>query len=398
MSGRSVRVERLTKTYPPPVAGAEPVHALRDVSLAISDGERVGIIGVNGAGKSTLLQIIAGVMEPTSGSVEVEGDVHAVLTVGMGLRDEATGRENLFLDGAVQGRTREEVAARLDEMIEFAELGEFIDRPMRTYSSGMKARLGFASLISIDPEILIIDEALAVGDAFFSDKAIRAMKRLTDDGAIVLLVTHATAVITQTCQRCIWIDGGRVKMDGDAVEVTEAYQRSIEQRAEVNIARKFGDSGKTWSKGDDLRVERVELKDRHGDEVQETVEAGQPCRLSVDLAGAAVPRVTSLRIWAERNDGLVLCDETLPLNEHTRLSGSAAGLDIDLGRLEWRPSLYQIHVEANTEGGAQAHAAAVFRVWSTKEIFGGSPLLRSPIGIRLVTQVPSDRQVLGSTP
>src|SRR5262249_3259859 len=162
----------------------------QSVTLKVGSGERVGIIGRNGAGKTTLLSILAGITQPTRGTIEVSGSVHAILTIGTVLREEATGRENIFLDGAVHGHAQEASKALAATSIDFAELGEFIDRPVRTYSSGMKARLAFAMGAFTRSDILIIDETLSVGDAQFSRKATRRMKQLTGEGQIVIVVSH----------------------------------------------------------------------------------------------------------------------------------------------------------------------------------------------------------------
>lgn len=378
MKGRYIDIQNLSKSYPSSAAASGEVHALDDVSLRIDDGERIGVIGANGAGKSTLLQAIAGVIEPTSGRVDVQGRVHAILTVGMGLRDEATGRENLFLDGAVQGRSRAEIESKLDEMIEFAELGEFIDQPVRTYSSGMKSRLGFASLVSIDPEILIVDEALAVGDAFFAAKATKAVNDLAARGAIVILVTHGLATIRTMCSRAIWIEAGRIRMDGEAEVVTSAYQKQTHERDEAEIARKFGAAGAAWSVDDSLTIDAVRVFAGQYSQPATVIEAGEVGTLSVVLSGENAAQELALTIWVERNDGLVLFEEAMTIPA----SGiSPRELTISLGRLSWRPFLYQVHVEAYFKGDKVAHNACVLKVWSETIIAGGSPLLRDPIKI-----------------
>ena len=252
-----VRVRNLTKTFTLAERGGgsvtliealrrgkretvhREVHALQDVSFDIATGERVGVIGRNGAGKTTLLSVLAGITDATSGSVEIRGEVHAMLTIGAVLRDEATGRENIYLDGAVHGKSREEIDRHADEIIAFTELDEFIDRSVRTYSSGMKARLAFAMGAFIEPDVLIIDETLAVGDAFFADKAVRRMKEVAAQGRIVILVSHALASIVDMCDRCLWIDQGRLVMDGPAKQVTDAYQAAVEQADASELSAKF---------------------------------------------------------------------------------------------------------------------------------------------------------------
>jgi lipopolysaccharide transport system ATP-binding protein len=257
-SNPSITVENLSKTY----ALAEPggghvsllaalrtgrreattreVHALRNVSFRIGLGERVGIIGRNGAGKTTLLSILAGITDPSAGSISIAGDIHAMLTIGAVLRDEATGRENIYLDGEVHGKSRTDIEAQLDEIIAFSELGDFIDRPVRTYSSGMKARLAFSMGAFIEPDILIIDETLSVGDVFFAEKASRRMKEIAAQGRIVIVVSHSLATIVDMCERCLWLDKGQLVMDGPAAEVAKAYDTSVDQADEAELSAKFG--------------------------------------------------------------------------------------------------------------------------------------------------------------
>jgi ABC-type polysaccharide/polyol phosphate transport system ATPase subunit len=198
-------------------------EALRDVDLTITAGETVGIVGRNGAGKSTLLRLIARILRPTEGRVIVVGRTAPLLELGLGLHGELTGRENVMLQGALLGFTRAEMKRRLDRIVAFAELEEFIDAPMRTYSTGMAARLAFSVATDVDPDILLIDEALAVGDERFQMKCHDRMEAFRQAGKTVLLVSHALAQVRQNCRRAVWIHGGKVARDGEVHEVTEAY-------------------------------------------------------------------------------------------------------------------------------------------------------------------------------
>ncbi len=198
-------------------------EALREVNLEIEPGETVGIVGRNGAGKSTLLRLIARILRPTEGRVVVVGKTAPLLELGLGLHGELTGRENVLLQGALLGFTRAEMKRRLDRIVAFAELEEFIDAPMRTYSTGMAARLAFSVATDVDPDILLVDEALAVGDERFQLKCHDRMEAFRRAGKTVLLVSHALAQVRQNCRRAVWIHGGRVARDGDVHEVTEAY-------------------------------------------------------------------------------------------------------------------------------------------------------------------------------
>jgi lipopolysaccharide transport system ATP-binding protein len=213
--------------------------ALDSLSLSIREGERIGVIGRNGAGKSTLLQMLAGITEPTSGVLSISGKVTAVLTLGVGLREDLTGRENIYLDGETQGKTKDEMGADVDAIVEFAELGKFIDLPLRTYSTGMKARLAFAMITQINPEILIIDEALSVGDAAFSVKAGRRIAQLCAQGAIVLIVSHSMQSIRDLCNRCLWMHQGKLVMDGPPELVTRAYLESVREADEIDHISRF---------------------------------------------------------------------------------------------------------------------------------------------------------------
>lgn len=378
MSDRHVLLENVSYTYPG--TGTGEIKALQDVSLSVRDGERIGIVGQNGAGKSTLLQIVAGVLKPTAGRCEVKGKVHAVLAIGMGLREEATGRENLFLDGLLMGRSRAETQAKLDELIAFADLGDFIDRPVRTYSTGMKARLGFASLITIEPEILIVDEALGVGDAFFVSKTTAAMDRLTAKGAIVLLVSHSLASINQTCDRCIWIEGGKVRQDGPSREVTANYREVVHAKEAADIARKFGASGKAWASSPRLTIASVRLSGAGDGQERQLAECGEPLVLDVTLAGDDAGNAQALRVWAERNDGLIVFDERVTMPALAG-AGSSRLIHIDLGPLDWRPFIYQFHVECLTPKQAVAHGAATVKIWTDARVQGGTPMLQNAIQV-----------------
>lgn len=198
-------------------------HALSDVDLVVERGTTVGLIGRNGAGKSTLLQIISGIVAPTSGSSVVNGRVAALLELGTGFNPEFSGRENIYLNAAVLGLTSQEIAAKIDDIIQFADIGEFINHPVKTYSSGMYIRLAFAIAINADPEILIVDEALAVGDARFQAKCFRKFEELQERGKTIILVTHSTEQIVRHCDRAVLLDGGRVLADGVPRDVCNQY-------------------------------------------------------------------------------------------------------------------------------------------------------------------------------
>lgn len=203
----------------------EDFTALDDVSLTVKRGETLGLIGRNGAGKSTLLKVISGILRPTEGSVAVHGNVVPMLELGSGFDPELSGRENIFLNGAILGYSKEFLEAKYDEIVAFSELGPFIDSPIRNYSSGMMARLAFSVASVLEPEILIVDEILAVGDAAFQEKSRARMMEMMGGGTTVLFVSHSLAQIREMCSRVLWLEHGRVKMEGNTNEVCDAYAK-----------------------------------------------------------------------------------------------------------------------------------------------------------------------------
>jgi len=212
--------------------------ALRDVSFEIKKGETVGIIGRNGSGKSTLLQMICGTLNPSSGSIQTQGRIAALLELGAGFNPEFTGRENVYMNGAILGLTRDQIDSRFEEIASFADIGNFIEQPVKTYSSGMFVRLAFASNIMSRPEIMIVDEALAVGDMNFQAKCMTALTRIQDNGATILFVSHDVGSVKSLCSRGVYLERGKVVEVGPAASVAERYIRTM--REEMNEEhRKF---------------------------------------------------------------------------------------------------------------------------------------------------------------
>jgi len=202
------------------------VHALRGVSLTAYEGEAIGVLGANGSGKSTLMRVVAGLATPTCGTVRAAGSP-ALLGVGAALLKDLSGERNVVLGGLALGLTLEQVRERYDDIVEFAGIGEFIDLPMRTYSSGMSARLRFAIASARSASVLLVDEALAVGDAAFQRKSEARIRQLREQAGTVFLVSHQLGSITDTCERAVWLDQGRVRMDGPAQDVVDAYRGSV---------------------------------------------------------------------------------------------------------------------------------------------------------------------------
>jgi len=214
---------------------AETFTALQDVSLRVATGETVGVIGPNGSGKSTLLKLVAGITKPTSGTVNVKGRISALIELGAGFHPEISGRENVFINGIMLGLSKREVLQKFEEIVEFAELEEFIDAPVKTYSSGMYARLGFAVAIHVNPDVLLVDEILAVGDQGFTHKCLDKFAEFRRRGKTILLVTHSLSLVERFCDDAVWLDSGLIKAVGDPKRVVDAYLSHVESQEEQQL-------------------------------------------------------------------------------------------------------------------------------------------------------------------
>src|SRR5437773_4511968 len=210
--------------------------ALRGVSFSVAAGRTFGIIGRNGSGKSTMLKLVAGITKPTSGTVTVQGRISALIELGAGFHPEISGRENVLINGIMLGLTKREIQERFDEIVDFAELLEFIDAPVKTYSSGMYMRLGFAVAIHVDPDVLLIDEVLAVGDEAFTHKCLDKFGEFRRRNRTILLVTHSLPLVERFCDEALWLDGGRAMTHGDPKRVVGAYLTAVEETEEALLA------------------------------------------------------------------------------------------------------------------------------------------------------------------
>jgi lipopolysaccharide transport system ATP-binding protein len=254
--------------------------ALRDVSFSIDHGEVVGIVGRNGAGKSTLLKILSRITEPTEGKVSIDGRIASLLEVGTGFHQELTGRENIFLNGAILGMKRTEIIRKFDEIVAFSEVEDFLDTPVKRYSSGMYVRLAFAVAAHLEPEILIVDEVLAVGDSAFQRKCLGKMGSFAQSGRTVLFVSHNLEAVLGLCQRAVWMKDGRVEQDGEVHEVADAYQRGF------SVENSFSCTNADYG----LTVDKVKLRDEKGDECN-VFSPGED--LTVEISYTAEKRIES---------------------------------------------------------------------------------------------------------
>lgn len=381
-----IDIERLRKVYPRKISeqlasvamaalgraseSAGGGTALADLTLSIREGERVGIIGRNGAGKSTLLQMLAGITEPTSGRLRISGKVTAVLTLGIGLREDLTGRENIYLDGETQGKARDEMGADVEAIIEFAELGKFIDLPLRTYSTGMKARLAFAMITQIDPEILIIDEALSVGDAAFSVKAGRRIAHLCAQGAIVLIVSHSMQSIRELCNRCLWLDEGKLVMDGPAEGVTRAYLESVREADEADHMARFRSliGAQSWLPSFVLSGLR---QTSGGQEVLRLV-SGAPLSITCNWQQPEAESYGRFILRCIRLDGALICEHAVTIAD----TPSERKLRMTYPHFHLAPGLYRLHLEwQDTVGRRRAESATILEVVAEDVPTGGRPVL-----------------------
>ena len=296
----------------PDRAEAEIFHALEDVSFEVGRGELVGIIGRNGAGKSTLLKILSRITEPTTGYADIHGRVASLLEVGTGFHAELTGRENIYLNGGILGMKKAEITRKFDEIVAFAEVEKFIDTPVKRYSSGMELRLAFAVAAHLEPEILLVDEVLAVGDARFQKKCLSKMEDVGQHGRTVLFVSHNMPAVTRLCKRCLLLEGGRLAKDGPSHEVVGAYLHS---EAGTTASREWPDPQDAPA-GEFVRLRAVKVRDPEG-RVSEAVDIRKP--VSVEMT------------FEVERDGAVLLPFFLFYNEEGVLAFAVNDLDP-----EWR--------------------------------------------------------------
>jgi lipopolysaccharide transport system ATP-binding protein len=322
--------------------------ALRDVSFSVPQGRTVGIIGANGAGKSTLLRLVAGVGKPDEGKVEIHGRIGALLDLSAGFHPDLTGRDNVYVNGVVAGLTRRQVASRLESIVAFAELEDAIDNPLHTYSSGMQMRLGFAVAVHVDPEILLIDEVLAVGDIAFQQKCLRRIAQFRAEGRTIVLASHQADVMQELCDEVIWLARGRLEAIGPPAEIIARY-------VSVMMVETRRRTPTTWptvptSSGDlrinenrlgslELEITAVRFLDRSDTQVAEVC-SGEPFRIEIDYRAPCPVRAPIFSVAMSRDDGVVCWEAntaaaglTLPTIEGTgRMSLHIERLDLNGGR------------------------------------------------------------------
>jgi ABC-type polysaccharide/polyol phosphate transport system ATPase subunit len=376
----AVRVQRTTKVYRPRglrrsgetlksalVASARrrsgavrddgAVAALVDVSFEIAPGETVGVVGPNGSGKSTLLKLLAGILRPTEGTVEVRGRLAALLELGAGFHPELTGRENVEVAGLLLGLSKKEIARRFDAIVRFAELEDFLDAPLRTYSSGMAVRLGFSIAAHSDPDVLLVDEVLAVGDEAFAHRSLEKFEEFERAGKTIVLVSHDLSLVAARCRRAIWLDGGRLAADGPAAETVARYrERVAEREGEKRLGRETEDGkretgGSIGSGVARLAAVRVldaagkpagRLRSGEAGALEMEVEAGEP--LADFVFGFAISTVSGVLVFGSNTaiDGLA-GDAFRP---------GAVRVRLELPALALAPGVYSVDAAIHAADGA----------------------------------------------
>jgi len=325
------------------------VWALRDLSFNVREGEVVGILGRNGAGKSTLLKVLSRITSPTSGRISVRGRVASLLEVGTGFHEELTGRENVFLNGSILGMRQREVKQRFDAIVSFAGVEDFIDTPIKRYSSGMRLRLGFAVAAHLEPDVLVVDEVLAVGDAAFQKKCITAMEGLRSGGRTVLFVSHNMAAVENLCSRGIWIERGTLQMDGDAREVIKAYLASYGGQCSTDSGLDFSNRTGTG----EIRFTQVERLNPDGTPAEVT-QCGGGVVLRIHFTATEMVRFPIFGMQLFTSMGTLVCGAG---TWHQGLSipsvePGAGFIDVEFEMLNLLPGRYSISLWVTTDAGS----------------------------------------------
>lgn len=325
---------------------SERFWALRHVSFDVAPGEMLGVIGRNGAGKSTLLRLMGGVMRPDEGRIETSAPVNGLLELNTGMHPDLTGRENIIVNGVLAGLLRKEVEERVDRIIDFAELANFIDDPVRTYSSGMRLRLGFAVAVHVDPKILLIDEVLAVGDLAFQQKCLARIEEFRARGCAIVLISHELEQVATRCDRAIWLAHGELRGSGDAPTTVEAYIGSMRaetlQRTPEPAEAVSEDAGRYGAR--EIYVSAIEVIDRHG--LPATgIGAGEPVTFRLTVNPQEEKQAWHVSVAVAREDGTVLLDlnsgaDGIVLPPLTR----ECRIDLQVERLDLLPGDYRIDV------------------------------------------------------
>ena len=333
--------------------------ALRSLSLRIEQGEVVGLIGHNGAGKTTFLKILSRITEPTEGWADVSGRVGSLLEVGTGFHPELTGRENVFLNGAILGMRRAEIRSRFDEIVSFAEVERFLDTPVKRYSSGMSVRLAFSVAAHLEPEILLVDEVLAVGDAAFQRKSLGKMRQVAEDGRTVVVVSHNLAIVRALCSRGIVLERGRLIADAAVDEAVDAYLRTLERAASEDLLARTDRDSRGWQA---TCISRIEI--RRSDGPDDVIVGGRPLDVVVHLTNVVVQTECRLTIVNAAGQPVATLDSELRGPEDLRDGDLGPRVECRVDDLPLLPGRYRLDVLIKGRNQIQdgLQAAAFFDV------------------------------------
>jgi lipopolysaccharide transport system ATP-binding protein len=321
-------------------ATGETLWALRDLSLTVRNGEVLGLIGHNGAGKTTLLKILSRITEPSAGYADVTGRVGSLLEVGTGFHPELTGRENIFLNGAILGMRRAEIRRRFDEIVSFAEVERFLDTPVKRYSSGMSVRLAFAVAAHLESEILLVDEVLAVGDAAFQRKSLGKMDEVARAGRTVIFVSHNLAIIQAICTRGLLLERGAAVADASVTAAIDQYLRALERAASEDLVDREDRDGRAW---DQTRVRRLEIRDSSGGH-PDMVIGGRPATIAVEVTEVLPMMECRLTIVDSLGQPVVAFDSEISAPIDVRSGELGARIECDIESLPLVPGRYRIDV------------------------------------------------------
>jgi lipopolysaccharide transport system ATP-binding protein len=333
--------------------------ALKDLSLTIESGEVVGLIGHNGAGKSTLLKILSRITEPSRGWADVTGRVGSLLEVGTGFHPELTGRENIFLNGSILGMRRAQIRNRFDEIVDFAEIERFLDTPVKRYSSGMSVRLAFAVAAHLEPEILLVDEVLAVGDANFQRKSLGKMNEVAKEGRTVVFVSHNLAIIQALCTRGILLERGEVVTDAPIGEAIDSYLRTLESAASADLLERTDRDTRAY---DETLVRHLEIQNPGG--APNVIVAGQPATIVVDVTEQLPAMDCQLTIANSLGQPVCTLDSKVSAPVDVRNGSLGPRIECEIGELPLLPGRYRIDILVMAKNQIQdgLQAAAFFDV------------------------------------
>lgn len=341
--------------------------ALKDISFDVKPGEVLGIIGGNGAGKSTLLKILSRIVEPSAGRIEMAGRLGCLLEVGTGFHRELTGRENIFLNGAILGMSRRETAAKFDQIVDFSGIDAFIDTPVKHYSSGMFLRLGFAVAAHIDPEVLIIDEVLAVGDAAFQAKCIGKVGELVSEGRTVLIVSHQLPVVQKLCSRGILIRDGTIVADGTPQQVISKHLKALEQHAETDLSQRTARAG-----SGDRRLVRLQVEGRDGASLM----AGEPAEFIFHVSGKPGSSTCAFEFFDDLGQGVTSFNSANPARDEDLTEGDRGIFRCVIAELPVRPGRYRIDVAITALSGTlEDHVEGAAYVEIQPGMMAGRPVV-----------------------